>query len=1136
MRNGFSKFSKALSRPSTALIFSALLLYPQAINANGPGPVSPQVFTRGSNVYVVDHQRIVFLSMDTRSSHTLYNSVDSVFNIVSAARSGDVIWASNKMGAVIAVNMQTGTVEEFGRGRVGGGGWVDIDRRFVWVASGDTLCRMDLTSREWVSLPIPKSGGEVRGLISFNDQVHVVSASAVHVLTTASEDWVVVPHNGFALSPGDFRRVDDAAYITQDRALYRYDPAKRLWSKAEVRGRMRAASLSPELLAVATENRFYMFNSRSFTLEPQPALPMLRGIRAIAAHNGRPVCAVDGLLVMSAASPFDVGVAVYPDYLSIDRGASVFSYYDHIILYMGDRFAIYNPARKLWSGVKVVIRGGERKGQRWWDENGASFNLTDEHQSSLGGTVTLKQFPTVSSSEEDGLVLDPGITFADAAVNVHTADQSGRFLDITIDKAATTTPPEKGFYYRGLEGDIIERASFGVQGSGIAAGQATPGVLAEGGAAVFSGKARVENRDRAFLTAAAGGGHVLSRTEWRTFGYERSGVYRLQTDADREIMGSSVKVYVDGAPLPETDFIYDQGAGAVRLLRRDKSDPTSVIQVSFSERVFPEDRYALEPFPENHFGQYGFAEGAISPRSWLSARAGVMAFADRPGLESGAMVFTGAPVELRGGANRSFLLLPEIAYDARMGSHSAGVSAGVRENRAFGSYRGFWTEPDFYGIDRYKNTFAYRGVNSEHELNVGYDLRDDLRADWRQLHRRTEDGGLSHFELRSLYSGSGGILPDAEVAVSGRILENGPDAAIDPGRESHKESFTLRLSDLSSAYLSRTNYLHSAGYDFSWTEYLNGPGQRGRTVYGLASISPVSALTLTGTGTYRLNPSGIDVRKELNPTLAVNTRDLPRGFDVNAVYSAYVSEFAGGNSDVAAGVNFFGYFYPGEYTDALDKIALYWGYVNEMESHVPGSMSNMKAALFSDGFAFRQVVAEEAGILFFPMENLLLSSYNSRYRDFTYSAAYTSRERAKLWLENGDGLEANIIFYENAMARDISADALYERRWAGGLLAGAGLFGSHSESRKDEDESAGARVGPRFIMSLVRDLSGFVRNIENSHSLQVAFNPNRPDVEYMLYLRLKMPPNISLVAELQIAVEGMRTVWGSGGLYLYAGF
>ncbi|MDR3013180.1 MAG: hypothetical protein LBU70_08225, partial [Chitinispirillales bacterium] len=184
------------------IALAILLLSPQAVKADAI--VSPRVFTRGSFVYVVEPQRVVFLSMDTRSSHTLYIAEDEHFTIVSAVRSDDVIWISNNMGAVIALNMQTGGIEEFGRGLAGEGGQLDVDRRFLWVASSDTLHRMDLTSREWVALSIPGNDISVRGIITFNDQVHIIAADAVYILNAVSEDWVVVPHRDFVLKDGDF--------------------------------------------------------------------------------------------------------------------------------------------------------------------------------------------------------------------------------------------------------------------------------------------------------------------------------------------------------------------------------------------------------------------------------------------------------------------------------------------------------------------------------------------------------------------------------------------------------------------------------------------------------------------------------------------------------------------------------------------------------------------------------------------------------------------------------------------------------------------------------------------------------------------------------------------------------------------
>jgi hypothetical protein len=604
-----NKFLRSLIMP---LAFAALLLCPQIITADGVS--SPRVFTRGSSVYLVDQQRIVFLSMDTRSSHTLYTAPDSQSEIVSAVRSdNDMIWISNNTGAVIAVNMQTGTIEEFGRGRISGGGQIEIDRRFVWVASGDTLYRMDLTSREWVSLPVPSGGQEVRGILSFNDQVHVVRSNTVHILNTASEDWVVVPHNNFVLESGDFYKISEAALFTQRRTLYRYDPSKRLWDRGTVRDSIRAVHLTPGRLAVSTENRVYQFNHRNFALEPMPTIPMLRNIRAITQHHGRNVSVVDrGLAIYN--SPFDFNITAFPERVNIGSDVFAFSYYGHILMYTNDNFVIYNPDRRLWSNVRILNRGAERKDLYTWDEYGANINLTDDIQSAINGTATARIEPSGTYNESDGVELDMGSPFINATLNLHTETSGGRALDITVDNATTTVPVQKGVYYRGIDGDIVNRASFGMQSSGLTASQVTPDVFTEGASAVFSGRTRTENRDRHFMTATAGSGHVLSRTVWADFGFNLHGLYQLHTEGNREIIPSSVRMYVDGVPLSEADYVYDPANRTVRLLRREKSNPTSRLQVSFSVKALPGDPTAFELFPENHFGQYNFAEGTVSPR------------------------------------------------------------------------------------------------------------------------------------------------------------------------------------------------------------------------------------------------------------------------------------------------------------------------------------------------------------------------------------------------------------------------------------------------------------------------------------------------------------------------------------------
>jgi hypothetical protein len=349
----------------------------------------------------------------------------------------------------------------------------------------------------------------------------------------------------------------------------------------------------------------------------------------------------------------------------------------------------------------------------------------------------------------------------------------------------------------------------------------------------------------------------------------------------------------------------------------------------------------------------------------------------------------------------------------------------------------------------------------------------------------------------------------------------------------------LRLSDLSVRYLSGTKGIHNAGYDFSWTEYMNNASERGRVAYGMANFSPIKALTVTGTAMYRLNPAGFDARTELNPQLSVKTRDLPRGFDIGALYAVYVSDFAAGGSGAGAGANISGYFYPGEYLDALKRIALYVYCAQETEHLLPMGARPMMHLLFSDDLTISKRTLHEGGLLLFPTDNLLISTLNSRYWDMNSGEInYSTSERAGLWLQGGSKLEAGAGASKSQERQHIYGDAQYEHRWAGGLMTGIGAFGS----RLTEKDSANAAIdaGPLLSASIKKEFSGRIRSVENSHYLRVAAvrgdNMPAPDVGYVFYLRLKMPPDISIVAELSAGLQGPESGSVGAAAYLHAGF
>ncbi|MCL2688648.1 MAG: hypothetical protein FWE57_02215 [Chitinispirillia bacterium] len=1156
-----------LLKPLKLLILAALITA-MPLKAGGEN-FEPRLFSRGNFLYIVEPQRIVFLSMDTRTSYSLYSAPIPQLSIVSVVQSGDRIWAANKAGAVMSVNMQTGTVEEWGRGNAGReGGHIDVDRRFLWRASDDTLYRMELSSGEWISIPINSNASDIHGVISFNDQIHVISSHAVHILRTAAEDWTTVPHDRFTLGSGEFRVFERAGYFIEGNRFYRYDPSKRLWSRSQIRDSIVSVDFNNHNITVAARNRTYNFNSAALTLEPHPVIPALRNIRSITMLHAHALCALDrGFVTYNSKdmalsnSNFDFNFVQYPDHVRVTDDVSVFTFGDHFILYTNNSFVIHNHNRRLWSSVRIQNRDRENIKERGWTEEGAVAYSANDYMSTLHGTVTVSVTKEAHKQGSNPVQVMPfDVEQGNTALNLHTADADGRILDITLDNGMSAgRPPQDGIYYRGIEGDIINRVSYGEHSSsGLASNQVVPDFHSKGVNARFTSRTKTEGRDRSFLTASAGSAGVISKVQWTAFRYIPSGIYQISSNDDRlRIIPESVKMYVDGTELFGTDYRYDPASQRVILLRRDKADPASIIQIGYSVKIHPEPGSGFELFPENHIGHYDYAEGTVSPRSWLSARAGVMtihrgsAYLGRGGgrwpdpdgvpLEN-TVILAGLPVEWRDAeAGRTFLLHPEIAYDNVWGAHSGGLNLGVRENRAFGSYRGFWASRDFWGVEQPRSaaTTSTKQINGaradqEHDIDFGYDLRDDLRVGWRQLHReRAQDSvSISMFELHSLYTGN--LSPDIEMSVSRRYFEK---EAHMPNRE-RKESFNLRLSDMSSSYLNKVSGIHNVGYDFSLTEYRTDDEQNGRTVYGWGSISPTNKLTLTPSGMYRLNPSGYHIRRELSPSLTVNTRDLPAGFDMEASYLIYHYENNGGSGDNIETLRSIStFFYPGNYVTAFDKFAIYLGYDQHMGTYDIIGKSSARYAFLPNKNDWLST-KETGGLIFFPTENLLLSTVNSRRTwNVRSSPEYSTNERIKYWFESGSSVEANL---EATRTSDhhlhIAGSSMYEHRWEGGLITGVGAHGS----RYSYHNYISIAGGPGLIVSSTKDLSGYIRSREMSHSLWVTVETKErfgPDLDYAFQLRLKIPPDISIAGDIGAAYRGQhRRTNGYGRLYLHAGF
>ncbi len=1099
-----------------------LLMYVTILfTSSAQAQFSPKAFERSGSMFFVTPQHISVLSTETRSAHFLYRVEDETFNLKDVIQDGDLLWATNNAGALICVNMLTRTVDELSKGRIPEGGKLAMDRRFVWVATSDSLYRMEITSKEWLSFPMNTSRLQIQGAISFNDQIHIISSKATHIFRPGMEDWAMIPHPEFTLKSNDNLIYRNAVFFTEDSSFLRYDPATRQWFRNKLNNKVVGTYLEWDNLTLATSSRLYQFDFRTNLLEPKPPTPLLKNVRAVTSSGQSIVGAIDkGLLFYY--SPFDLDLVRYPEDYSPEQTTNLFRMNQYLILQNDQFLLLYDAAHKLWTRVSVQLRDRDPQGQYAWSQNGTFTRLPADHLSSLQGTFTAKQLPQATYDGPGSLETVKGKFNANGTLNLHTTDQSGRFLDLYADNSPATYPPQKGFYYKGATGDILTNAKFGFHNSGWNNSPLAPQVFSEGIEARAGSQRTTEGRDRSLISANVGSGYALSRTEWASFNYAVNGLYYLNIPVDRSVLPSSIRLFVDGSELPGTDFVFLPQSNAVQILRKEKTDPTSHIQISYSAKILPDNPSAVELTPAKHFGKTDFAEMTVSPRSWLSAHTG---FINTEG-ESGPILHTGTAIEWRDyERDRMFQFTPDFAYDSKLGGYAANASWYGRQDKFFGSYKGQYISRDFNSTD--KLAFADEKLEGEHEISAGYNVSDILRAAYTQSNRITSGSSTSHYEVSGSLAGD--LLPDIDLSLSSNQFE------IDDGFDvQNKSVLKLRLSDPASRFLQDKTGAYNFGYDFAFTDYYADDDRNGRIIYGSGSISPLPSLSFTGVGTYRSNPDDSYLAREKSPAVIITARDLPRGIDAQAGYMTSLYEMSDGKSTMGVQRNISSFIRPGEYVEILQMATLYLAYSQILESNIPADVSPFESAIRANEYTSRRTTVEGGGLILTPIDNLFLSTLNQRIREHE-TPTYQSFNHAKLWLENRSKVEGYLEMQKHLKWWYIHGSSNYEHYWNSSFLTGTGVF----MTRSSEGPALYLIGGPQLSASYSKVLGRGIR-LENSHFLRLFAEkqsaPYTSGLIYNIYLRLKFPREISLLCELNTSMREPRIAEASGGMYINAAF
>lgn len=751
-------------------------------------------------------------------------------------------------------------------------------------------------------------------------------------------------------------------------------------------------------------------------------------------------------------------------------------------------------------------------------------------------------------------------------VTLHTALAGGRYLDLYLDNTDKERLARKGALYRGSASDIVQTVSLGRNSTALPPSKTLPQTTMEGFSGTVETPRKLATRDRKIGRLDVGGGYVTGRTVHKVLGYEPGGSYRLiprkdasaeKTDTTRLVPGS-LTLTIDGEEIDSTMFTFYPTTGRLLFQRRDIADPHSVIIASYELETVPDSGLEwIDMVPGNSFASMGHINAQVSPTDWLSARAGYVPI--RSGSDWRHLVHGGLPVELR----RDKLLLkldPELSYDATNRAKASGL--GLRSR--FGTKTsllldGFLADTNFVSTDNISR--GYGLLHREVDFSITHDLRREIELRYVQRNTRAAKGTEDRFELsakvhfprypfldvgvsRNLADGvelirtAQALSDTADTVDLDSLPLSPPDSTIDTLNLS-KDKISLRLYETSSAFLVKALPLHRAGYEIALTEYraedrTDDIRGRGRTLYLKGLVAPLNSLTMTGGGTYRLNPAGAELAEQMDPYVQLQTVGLPPGVDLDGRYyldfsRPAVSDTSSLTLTRSAGARV----KPGVWTQALGWMSPRASLSQSVQCGFhTGEPSFTTMALGRQNREDNQLT-RSLGIHLFPKTDILFRNRNDwidteelrtfvTFNDFTF----WFNDREALWQTRWEHTA------DNAGAVNSFGYTRLDNQWTSVLHTKAGVSASYTvevDTVAAGTELRTATGGPLATVGInAHDILVF-RKLLNTHAIKLDWRRENgrlvsgvPDMSYTVLLRLDIVPNFSLVANntLTVASDG----------------
>jgi hypothetical protein len=744
-----------------------------------------------------------------------------------------------------------------------------------------------------------------------------------------------------------------------------------------------------------------------------------------------------------------------------------------------------------------------------------------------------------------------------ANLALHTRFARERYLDLFFDNTSPADIARKGASYQGARTDRLEAAHAGDVALAIPGLQTIPGVRAQGISARGGSRRRLTARDRRIARISAGAGFRQNRSIRQALAYRPDGVYRVGGTrvAPSDVAGGaidttriapgSLKLSVDGERVDSSAFTFIASTGRLLVNRPDLIDPFSVITVSYDVETIPDSGLeTIELLPSNHFGKTGYATALLSPAPWLGARASyaTVVSGGRRDLASVAL-----PAELRAD-NLLLKLLPEATWDPRQRTGAAGLDATSRIGPAAFSVRGLIADSAFVSTDTLSR--GYGAITADIETSGEIDIVPALAVHSAYRATRARRG------VESRYSAGFDVTPrdlpgfsvilsrsaiDAAVSIAAPPVNDTADTTVSPltdtapaPADSQSDASRIdtldrlttrvraRVYETNSALVEQRLGLHRASYEFALTEYLardrdERDAGRGGSVFGEASLSPIAAVTVTGTGSHQRNPAGAHSTKRTSGEIRLQTIDAPSGADIRARYAieADVRPSAAGAS-VATIRSVTVLASPGAWVDWARWFSPRLGLEQTLVNDYPGALPSAARLVRAAHHRSRASLAKTAGLQIAPTFDILFLTQHTWTDNLFQRDRYSGLTDLRIYLRGKrDLLQARYELTARIDSLDNhSASVNYDRTWFPWLTAQLGAAAALQSGSAPRE----LRAGPNARVRIGATDRAFFKRIRHDQTVTLAWRHSRgkwandaPSVTHATYLRLLIVPNISLV-------------------------